>query len=44
MTMQRVKADKVAVARRAVVLAHAEVEQLVALAVVRACKGLRRTL
>ena len=39
--MQRVEADKVALARRAVVFPHAEVQQLVALAIVSARKGLR---
>lgn len=39
--VQRVEADKVALARRAVVLAHAEVKELVALAVMRTGKGLR---
>lgn len=41
MAMQRVEADKVALARRAVVFPHAEVQQLVALAIVSARKGLR---
>lgn len=40
MTVQGVKPDKVALARRAIVLADAEVKQLVAFAVVSAGEGL----
>lgn len=43
MTMQSVEADKVALARRAVVLLRSEVEQLVALAVVSTGESLEGT-